>query len=242
MAWIKFEKDLLTDPRVLRIARILRSRLCIVELDENYAQTCNAHALPDVTLVCGALVRIWSMADTHVDEDDVLPLGFDDLNKHLGIPGFCQLLPPEWIQEIDKDSVKLPNFHAHNGTEAKKKAVTQKRVAAFRSRNALALPDQTKTRPRPEKKKSIVGQRPDALQVLGFLNEKTGRNYEPVPANLELICARLAEGATVEDCRAVIAKKSRDWATDEKMAQYLRPATLFNRTKFAQYKGELEAA
>lgn len=79
----------------------------------------------------------------------------------------------------------------------------------------------------------------EALQILAFLNEKTGHAYRPVKANLNLISARLKEGATVMECRQVIAKKSREWATDEKMAEYLRPATLFNATKFAQYVGEL---
>lgn len=96
-----------------------------------------------------------------------------------------------------------------------------------------------------EKNKNTVGLKPDlkakSREVLDFLNSKTGRQYEPVPANLELIVARLKEGATLDDCRAVIAKKCRDWSGDEKMAPYLRPATLFNRTKFAQYRGELGA-
>lgn len=77
------------------------------------------------------------------------------------------------------------------------------------------------------------------LEVLTFLNEKTGRNYKPVPANIEMIAARIKDGATIAECRQVIAKKSREWKGDEKMDEYLRPATLFNRTKFAQYQGEL---
>jgi len=81
--------------------------------------------------------------------------------------------------------------------------------------------------------------RVQALEALGFLNEKTGRNYQPVPANVDMIVARLKEGNTVEDCRAVIAKKCREWGADERMSEYLRPATLFNRTKFAQYRGEI---
>lgn len=149
MAWIKFEKDLLTDPRVLRIAKNLEQRWQLTDAEP--LPSCNAATLPAVTLVCGALVRIWCLADTHVGEDDVLPLGIDEINEHIGIPGFCELLPVDWLVEIDNQSVKLPNFHAHNGTEAKKRAVTQKRVAKFRSsvtpRNAPALPDQTKTRP-----------------------------------------------------------------------------------------------
>lgn len=94
--------------------------------------------------------------------------------------------------------------------------------------------------------KDTVGLTPDiralrqqAVQILNFLNEKTGRNYQPVPANVDFIVNRLKDGATVEDCRQVIAKKAREWKGDEKMDEYLRPATLFNRTKFAQYQGEL---
>ena len=78
-------------------------------------------------------------------------------------------------------------------------------------------------------------------EVLTFLNEKTGRNYRPVKANIEMIAARLKEGATVDECRQVIAKKCREWRADEKMESYLRPKTLFNRTNFAQYQGELTA-
>jgi hypothetical protein len=155
VAWIKFEKDLLTDPRVLKIGKSLRARHVVIEnpdltAGEDLAELARNHEpLPDVTLVCGALVRIWSLADTHVDENDVLPLGFNDIDSLIGVPGFCRLMPLEWIEEIDKDSVRLPNYHGHNGTEAKRKAVTQKRVAAFRARNARALPDQTKTKTKP---------------------------------------------------------------------------------------------
>jgi len=101
-------------------------------------------------------------------------------------------------------------------------------------------------------KKGIVGLTPSttplagkaafkskAVEVLDFLNEKTGRSYEAVPANLDLIVARLKDGATTEDLRAVVAKKCREWRGDEKMDSYLRPKTLFNRTNYAQYRGEI---
>lgn len=78
----------------------------------------------------------------------------------------------------------------------------------------------------------------DAEEILVFLNNKTGSRYKPVIANLELIAARLKEGATTDECRQVIAKKAREWRGTD-MESYLRPATLFNRTKFAQYQGEL---
>lgn len=102
---------------------------------------------------------------------------------------------------------------------------------------------ETETEGETEKEKALSG-KPDlktpALEILSFLNEKAGRAYEPSAANLEFIFARLKEGHSVDDIRSVVAKKCREWLADEKMAQYLRPATLFNRTKFAQYKGELK--
>ena len=79
----------------------------------------------------------------------------------------------------------------------------------------------------------------EAKEILEFLNAKAGRSYPPLPANIDLIAARLKEGATPAQCRQVIAKKAREWLGDEKMAEYLRPATLFGKTKFAQYVGEL---
>lgn len=88
----------------------------------------------------------------------------------------------------------------------------------------------------PSKSESL---KPAAREVLDFLNVKTSSRYRPVPANLDLIVARLKEGATVAECRQVIAKKSREWGTDEKMMGFLRPKTIFNRTNFAQYQGEL---
>jgi uncharacterized phage protein (TIGR02220 family) len=77
-----------------------------------------------------------------------------------------------------------------------------------------------------------------AVEILNFLNEKAGKSYRPVEPNLILIFARLKTGASVEDCQKVIMKKTNEWRSDPKMSEYLRPATLFNATKFEQYLGE----
>lgn len=80
----------------------------------------------------------------------------------------------------------------------------------------------------------------EAIEVLEFLNEKVGKRFEPVSANLDLIMNRLKEpNISVQTCRSIIAKKFRDWSAKEDMLQYMRPATLFNKTKFWQYEGEL---
>ena len=91
-----------------------------------------------------------------------------------------------------------------------------------------------------EDEKNNVGQ--DARRILAFLNERAGRRYQDNKTNLDFIKARLKDGATVTECRQVIVKKCREWKGDQTMDIYLRPATLFNKTKFAQYQGELVAA
>ena len=75
--------------------------------------------------------------------------------------------------------------------------------------------------------------------VLNHLNEKANRQYRPTKSNTELIKLRLKEGCSKEDLLKVIDSKCSQWLMDGKMNQYLRPATLFNATKFSQYIGEL---
>lgn len=138
------------------------------------------------------------------------------------------------------------------GYQAKAKQLLSKCLAS--ASTPTPTPTTTPTPTLTPTGKDIVGQEPDvpkiaeakgenpreaARRVLAFLNEKTGRRYQPVDANLETIAARLKGGATEAECRQVIAKKCREWRGDERMEPYLRPATLFNRTKFAQYQGEL---
>lgn len=77
------------------------------------------------------------------------------------------------------------------------------------------------------------------IQVLEYLNHKTGRHYKPTEKAKKLIGARIKEGATLEDFKIVIDKKCADWLQDEKMARYLRPETLFG-TKFDGYLNEPE--
>lgn len=93
-----------------------------------------------------------------------------------------------------------------------------------------------------EKKESYIDQ---AIRVIEFLNTKSGRRYPArnprgnPTANAEVVMHRLKEGYTLEDCKSVIAKKCRDWSHDEKMSRYLTPETLFRRSNFERYIGEL---
>lgn len=85
----------------------------------------------------------------------------------------------------------------------------------------------------------IASPEAQAREVLAFLNEKTGRRFEPTTANLRLIVSRIKEGYELSTLRAIVVVKHREWNKDATMAKYLRPATLFNALKCAQYRGEL---
>lgn len=74
----------------------------------------------------------------------------------------------------------------------------------------------------------------EVAEVVAYLNEKAGTRYRPSSkSNSQHIHARLAEGFTVDDCKAVIDKKCAEWLGTD-FAQYLRPVTLFGG-KFEAY-------
>ena len=79
----------------------------------------------------------------------------------------------------------------------------------------------------------------DKENIISFLNSTTGSKYKAsTDKTRRLIAARLSEGFTVDDFKAVISKKAKEWQGTD-MAQYLRPETLFG-TKFEGYLNQPE--
>lgn len=79
----------------------------------------------------------------------------------------------------------------------------------------------------------------DTENIISFLNSTTGSKYKvSTDKTRRLIAARLAEGFTIDDFKAVISKKAKEWQNTD-MAQYLRPETLFG-TKFEGYLNQPE--
>ena len=86
----------------------------------------------------------------------------------------------------------------------------------------------------PEKSKKAEGN-PAYKEIVDYLNTVCGTGYRASSkATQRLISARLHEGFTVEDFKAVIRTKHAEWANDAKMSKFLRPETLFG-TKFESY-------
>lgn len=77
-------------------------------------------------------------------------------------------------------------------------------------------------------------------EIIDYLNSKTGQHYLSTSKDSrEHIKARWEEGSTLEDFKRCIDNMSAKWMNDPKMAQYLRPATLFAKGKFEGYVNQI---
>lgn len=82
-----------------------------------------------------------------------------------------------------------------------------------------------------EKERNIY--RENALAVLSYLNEKTGKRYR----DTGFIEARLEDGGTVDDCRKIIDVKLRD-PHFKANPRFLNPQTLFRKIHWDTYVNE----
>jgi uncharacterized phage protein (TIGR02220 family) len=73
-------------------------------------------------------------------------------------------------------------------------------------------------------------------EIVEFLNEKADSQFRHTSkATAAQIKARMKDGYTVEDFKAVIEFKADQWGRDAKMSEYLRPTTLFRPSHFEGY-------
>lgn len=73
-------------------------------------------------------------------------------------------------------------------------------------------------------------------EIVDYLNTKTGKKYRATTQSTrESINARLRDGYTVEDCKAVIDTKVEEWMGNPEFEKYLTPDTLFRPSKFEKY-------
>jgi len=71
-------------------------------------------------------------------------------------------------------------------------------------------------------------------EIIEYLNQKAKKKFRVVDKTRKLIQARFNEKFTLEDFKKVIDNQTVKWLNDPKMADYLRPETLFG-TKFEGY-------
>lgn len=86
--------------------------------------------------VVGALYWLWSTADQHTEDGTLHGLTCKGIDRKTGVPGFAQALCAiGWLAD-HPEGVRVVDFEEHNGTSAKKRCQTAKRVANFTAANA----------------------------------------------------------------------------------------------------------
>ena len=117
----------------------------------------------------------------------------------------------------------------------------QKKQETLQSNTQVTISNDSKSKSKSNKDILSGSEEPDQLpykEVVDYLNEKTGSKYRSSGTKTKnSIKARFNEGFSLDDFRTVIDVKSKQWLTDQKMKQYLRPETLFG-TKFESYLNE----
>lgn len=132
MAWIKFDKDLVDDPRIVNAAEMLAERYTLsIETIKGpgFASGSDVDEAETVALmrnaVTGALVALWVYADTHIREGDELPISVTAVDRMVGIQGFCAIVGEDWIRsDTDGATVILPGYCEKNGLISKDKRKT----------------------------------------------------------------------------------------------------------------------
>lgn len=121
-------------------------------------------------------------------------------------------------------------LYRENRTDEEKRMNT--RASAPRSQPVGYTPEQPTQQPtscRPD----------DAQSLISELNTLVGRTYTATKDRTATIKARLLEvGGDVAGVRVMLARQVALWGSDEKMAQYLTPDTLFRKSKFIRYYEE----
>lgn len=121
--WIKFWKDMPNDPRVLAAAQKLSERYVLAERSPGGGIDLSSNALCNAwrNAVVGALATLWAYADEHIRDDDTLPLTSQTVDAVVGLEGFFDAMPREWIDELDDGRVILPGYCEKNSLIAKRK-------------------------------------------------------------------------------------------------------------------------
>ncbi len=78
-------------------------------------------------------------------------------------------------------------------------------------------------------------ERAEAERAIRFLNKRTGAAFRCEGYALELIAARMRDGATSDQLRIVIWDRCNEWLESERMRDCLRPKTLFRKSNFEEY-------
>jgi hypothetical protein len=154
--WIKMRTGLLTNPRVIRMARLLLQNpefmdwMCPGRACARSDDAVTKRDIPVVTrVVVGTLLGTWGAVNGAAGSDGVLRHStLLDVDEMACVPGFgAALKAVDWLRELpDGAGVQFINFEEHNSPQ-KERSLTSKssaeRMKALRERQRQAVADGT---------------------------------------------------------------------------------------------------
>lgn len=207
------------------------AKLLWVYLTDN----CDAIGLIHIDFRLVARDCLLPIKEKHITElgDRVQALG----NGRYFLPKFIQFQYGELSPDCPPHKTILKLVRQHN--------LSRSGLGYFYPTVTLSLTLQDKTRQEEDKtgsgtEGSVEGNQPlPALspeqEIIRFLNTQTGRDFRDTDKNLGFIRSRLSEsGVTVDGIKAMIVRQCNRWLRTDQ-AEFLRPETLFNATKFDGY-------
>ena len=132
--WIKMRADLLTHPKVVRMAASLKV---------------------DRLRAVGALYAVWCLFDAHTEDGRLHGYTEDVLNDMVGLKGCAAAMCAVGWLLSDADGLSMPEFCEHNGKSAKVRAEDAKRKRLDRT-NVQNIPDKTRTDSGLEKRREEI--------------------------------------------------------------------------------------
>lgn len=152
----------------------------------------------------------------------------DENKEHVEQKKFCSP-PPFPHKNLEESIPETPNLGS------------QKKSEPLPAAENSEPPGQPSQEPPPTPKPPPPPKfQPEITEVIAYLNDLTGRNLSDQSAQTKFIRARLKDGATVDQLKRIVDFKAREWLVSPKMKKYLVPKTLFNKTNFENYLGEIE--
>lgn len=146
------------------------------------------------------------------------------------------------IEVLDNGAIymlDIQNFIGNGSSDGDRKRADRKGITDKCPTNVRQMTTRDRDIDRDRERDKDRDKDRDTENIISFLNSTTGSKYKAsTDKTRRLIAARLAEGFTVNDFKAVISKKAKEWQGTD-MAQYLRPETLFG-TKFEGYLNQPE--
>jgi len=198
--WIKMRTDLFTHPKVVRISSALKA---------------------DRLRTVGGLMSVWCLFDAHSVDGQLEGYSCETLDEMVGWSGFSAAMKSVgWLDETAEGLV-LPDFEAHNGQSAKRRAQDADRKREGRLSASDADKKRTREEKRREEKKEEKKQTksdapppavlPDWLPLdswQGYLDMRAKKRKPPTPHAVDLLLRQLSKMRDAGQNIAAVLDKS----------------------------------